>query len=163
MTGHFSFEAFQQPNKAYPNKNNAPILTECRILKNDVSFGAEAQCGGIFHNCTVAIGLRNTLNEMGHIQNKTSVTTDNTTATSFVHSAMCAKRSKSWDMKYNWLRDCTAQQHFEVQWEKGMLNQADYFTKYLPPRIHKYNAMTNTSQRIISFTSVNTCNDMRLQ
>ena len=137
VAGHFYLEASPHPNKAYPGKNNAPLLTECYTLRNVVSSAAEAECGGIFHNCVVAIGLRNTLNEMGHPQEKTRVSTDNTTATSFVHSAMRAKRSKSWDMKFNWLRDRTAQQQFEVKWEKGTTNQADYFTKHHSPRVHK--------------------------
>ena len=137
VAGHFYLEANPQPNKAYPGKHNAPLLTECYTLKNVVSSAAEAECGGIFHNCIVAIGIRNTLNEMGHPQGKTLVTTDNTTATSFVHSAMRAKHSKSWDMKFNWLRDREAQQQFKVKWEKGATNQADYFTKHHAPSVHK--------------------------
>ena len=137
VAGHFYLEATPKASKAYPNTNNAPILTECYTLRNVVSSAAEAECGGIFHNCVVAIGIRNTLKEMGHPQRKTVVTTDNTTATSFVHSAMRAKRSKSWDMKYNWLRERTAQNQFEVKWQKGSTNQADYFTKHHSPRIHK--------------------------
>ena len=137
VAGHFYLEAKPFPNKAYPGKHNAPLLTECYTLKNVVSSAAEAECGGIFHNCIVAIGIRNALEEMGHPQGQTRITTDNTTATSFVHSAMRTKRSKSWDMKYNWLRERTAQQQFEVKWEKGATNQADYFTKHHAPRIHK--------------------------
>ena len=137
VAGHFYLEAVPTPHKAYPGTKNAPILTECHTLRNVVSSAAEAECGGVFHNCIVALGLRNTLNEMGHPQQKTIITTDNTTATSFVHSVMRAKRSKSWDMKWNWLRERTAQDQFEVRWEKGATNQADYFTKHHSPRIHK--------------------------
>ena len=137
VAGHFYLEASPHPNKVYPGKHNAPLLTECYTLRNVVSSAAKAKCEGIFHNCVVAIGLQNTLNEMGHPQEKTCVSTDNTTATSFVHSAMRAKHSKSWDMKFNWLRDRTAQQQFEVKWEKGITNQADYFTKHHSPRVHK--------------------------
>ena len=137
VAGHFYLEATPHAQKAYPGKKNAPILTECHTLKNVVSSAAEAECGGVFHNCIVAIGIRNTLQEMNHPQKKTVVTTDNTTASSFVHSAMRTKRSKSWDMKYHWLRDRTAQDQFEVKWEKGTTNQADYFTKHHSPRVHK--------------------------
>ena len=101
--------------------------------------------------------------EMCHPQGKTQITTDNTTATSFVHSAMRAKRSKSWDMKYNWLRERTAKQQFEVKWEKGATNQADYFTKHHAPRVHK-NLRNDyvlkgfsTSEKIKSLTPVQTC------
>ena len=105
--------------------------------RNVARSAAEAECGGIFHNSMTAIGIRNTLREMGHPQHQTLITTDNTTATSFVHSVMRAKRSKSWDMKFIWLRDREAQKQFKVRWEKGSTNQADYFTKHHPPRIHK--------------------------
>ena len=66
VAGHFYLESSLHPNKAYPGKNNAPLLTECYTLKNIVSSAAEAECSGIFHNCVVAIGIRNTLNEMNH-------------------------------------------------------------------------------------------------
>ena len=166
VAGHFYLEALPRAHKAYQAKKNAPILTECYTLKNVVSSAAEAECGGVFHNCIVAIGIRNTLAEMGHPQGKTLITTDNTTATSFVHSAMRTKRSKSWDMKYHWLRERTAQNQFEVKWEKGATNQADYFTKHHSPRIHKalrheyvlkgHNIQQNITKNE-SLTSVQTC------
>ena len=137
LAGHFYLSAFQTPNKSYPGQYNAPILTECHTLKNVVSSAAEAECGGIFHNCCVAIGIRNALEGMDHPQGKTTVITDNSTATSFVHSAMREKRSKSWDMKYNCLRDQQAQQQFEIKWQKGATNQANFFTKHHPPSHHK--------------------------
>ena len=68
---------------------------------------------------------------------KTSVITDNSTANSFVHSEMRVKRSKSWDMCFNWLRDCTAQNQFNIKWDKGIYNMADYFTKHHPPSHHR--------------------------
>ena len=70
VAGHFYLEATTQTQNSYPGKNKAPILTECYTVKNVVSSAAEAECGGIFHNCVVAIGLCNTLQEMGHPQKK---------------------------------------------------------------------------------------------
>ena len=137
VAGHFYLSAFPMLNKVYPHHHNAPILTECHILKNVVSSAAKAECGGIFHNCQVAIGVRNALEGMGHPQGKTKVITDYSTATSLVHSAVHKKRSKSWDIKYNWLRDRQAQQQFEITRQKGSTNQADYFTKHHPPSHHK--------------------------
>ena len=66
VAGHFYLSAFPTPNKVYPHHHNAPILTECHTLKNVVSSAAEAEYGGIFHNCQVAIGIRNALEGMGH-------------------------------------------------------------------------------------------------
>ena len=55
-----------------------------------------------------AITIRHTLIGMGRKQHRTPVITDNSTVNSFVHSEMQVKRLKSWDMKYNWLRDKAA-------------------------------------------------------
>ena len=70
---------------------------------------------------------------MGHPQSKTEVITNNSTASSFVHLEMRVKRSKSWDMKYNWLRDHAAQKQFHFKWGKGIHNMANYFTQHHPP------------------------------
>ena len=136
IAGHFYLSAGASPTKVYAKRFNAPIHTECSTLKNVVSSAAEAECGALFHNCTVAIGIRNALIGLGHQQGKTLVVTDNSTANSFVHSEMRVKRSKSWDMKYNWLRDRSAQQQFNILWDKGIYNLADYFTKHHPPGHH---------------------------
>ena len=113
------------------------ILVTCKTIKNVVCSAAEAECGGLFMNCGTAIGIRNALNGMGHTQGRTPVITDNSTANSFVHSEMRVKRSKSWDMKFNWLRDRSAQRQFNILWDKGTRNMTDYFTKHHPPSHHK--------------------------
>ena len=128
--GHFYFSAISTPNKTYRERLNAPIHIECRTIKNVVSSAAEAECAALFHNCSVAVGVRHALKGLGHPQQRTEVITDNSTANSFVHSEMRVKRSKSWDMRYNWLRDCSAQQQFKIRWDKGIYNLADYFTKH---------------------------------
>ena len=137
VAGYFYLRSPPHPSKLYPKSYNAPIHVECATLKNVVSSAAEAECGGLFHNCCTAIGIRTALIGMGHKQDKTEVITDNSTANSFVHSEMRVKRSKSWDMKYNWLRDRVAQNQFLVKWDKGIHNMADYFTKHHPPSHHK--------------------------
>ena len=137
IAGYFSLHANPHPTKVYSKNYNAPIHVECLTIKNVVSSAAEAECGGLFLNYGTAIGICNTLIGMGYPQGKTPVITDNSTPKSFVHSEMRVKRSKSWDMKYNWLRDCAAQQQFNIQWDKGTINMADYFTKHHPPSHHK--------------------------
>ena len=47
------------------------------------------------------------------------------------------KRSKYWDMRVHWLRDKEAQQHIDVQWERGDDNNADYNTKHHPIKHHR--------------------------
>ena len=135
--GHFYLNGFKSPNKAYRDNLIAPSLTECATIKNVVSSAAEAETAALFHNCTTEIAIWQALIGLVHPQQKTIVKTDNSTTNSLVHSEMRVKRSKSWDMKYNWLRDCIAQDQFIIKWDKGVNNLADYFTKHHPPNHHK--------------------------
>ena len=48
--------------------------------------------------------LRITLEEMGHKQPKTPVTTDNSTAHGLIHQLLIPKASKSMDMRCHWLK-----------------------------------------------------------
>ena len=134
---HFYFAALAAPNKKYAGQFNAPIHTECHTICNVISSAAKAECAALFHNYTVAVGIRNTLAGLGHPQHCTDVITDNSTANSFFHSEMRVKRSKSLDILYNWLRDCSAQCQFKIWWDKGIHNMADYFTKHHPPSHHR--------------------------
>ena len=83
---------------------NGPILVECKTLRHVVASAVEAECGGIFHNAQVAIPLQQVLIDMGHPQPPTPIKTDNSTASDFAHKNIKVKKSKSWDMRYNWLR-----------------------------------------------------------
>ena len=138
IAGYFYLHAPPSASKVYAQGYNAPIHIECSTIKNVVSSAAEAECGGLFHNCSTAIGIRTALEGMGHPQHRTEVITNNSTANNFVHSEMRVKRSKSWDMKYNWLRDRTAQAQFHIKWDKGIYNMADYFTNHHPPSYHRH-------------------------
>ena len=62
---------------------------------------------------------------------------DNKVSHGFIHSNIKLKRSKSWDMRFHWLRDKANQKHFRYYWSPGILNNADYFTKHHPPNVHK--------------------------
>ena len=55
----------------------------------------------------------------------------------FIKSNIKITRSKTWDMRYNWLRDRQNRMHLRVYWDKGSNNDADYFTKHHAPSHHK--------------------------
>ena len=133
--GHFYLEA--SPNIYNPIAQNGHIHTECAVLKNVVCSAAEAECGGVFHNCQKAIIIQRALQALCHCQAPTEVKTDNSTAASFVHSTMRSKRSKTWDMRWNWLREKIQQAYFKIRWEKGASNKADYFSKHHPLSHHR--------------------------
>ena len=80
--------------------------------------------------------MRRMLEGLGHKQQPTSVKTDNSTANSFVHASMRLKKSKTWDMRWNWLRQQELHQQFRIKWEPGKFNKADLFSKLHPPSHH---------------------------
>ena len=50
---------------------------------------------------------------------------------------MKPKRSKTWDMKWHWLRDNTVLEQLILYWDKGTNNDADNLTKHLPTIHHR--------------------------
>jgi hypothetical protein len=115
---------------------NGPVLVDCSTIRNVVGSVAEAECSGCYRSAQQAIPIRLALIELGHPQPRTPIKTDNSTASGFVNKSIRQKRSKSWDMRYHWLRDRIAQGQFHIFWDKGINNLADYFTKHFPPSHH---------------------------
>ena len=91
---------------------NGAILIECKTLRHVVASAAEAETGGIFHNTQMGIPIRYILIALGHPQPPTPLKTDNSTANGFIHDNINLKKSKSWDMRFYWLRDRANQQQF---------------------------------------------------
>ena len=91
----------------------------------------------IFHNAQAAIPIRTLLQALNHPQPPTPLKTDNSTANGFIHDNIHQKRSKTWDMRYYWLRDKILQQQFKFFWDKGKNNHADYWTKHHPAKHHR--------------------------
>ena len=80
--------------------------------------------------------IRLALEELGHKQPKTPLKTDNSTAANFANSSLRQKRSKAWDMCYHWLRDRVSQNQYNIFWEAGKSNEADFTTKHHNPGYH---------------------------
>ena len=131
------FYLAEHPNVSKRPKLNGAIQVECKTLRHVVSSSAEAEVAGIFHNATTAIPIRHILTVLGHPQPPTPLKTDNSTATGFVYDNIHQKRSKAWDMRYHWLRDRQTQRQFNIFWEKGVTNDADYFTKHHATTHHR--------------------------
>ena len=125
------------PTPQHQANLNGSILVECKTLRHVVSSAVEAEVGGIFHNAQTTIPIRTLLQALGHHQPPTPIKTDNATANGFVHDNIYKKRSKSWDMRYYWLRDRSIKKQFNIFWAKAILNLADYFTKHHPTKHHR--------------------------
>ena len=135
--GHFYLESKPNAKNYNGSPSNAAVHMECKTLKNIVCSAAEAECGGLFQNAQVAINIRRILEAIGHPQKETRIKIDNKTANSFVHASMRVKRSKTWDMRYHWLREQATKKIIRIFWDKGSNNDADYFSKHHAPAIHK--------------------------
>ena len=118
-------------------KLNGAVQVECKTLRHVVTSAAEAEVVGVFYNTQMAIPIRRMLEKLNHIQPPTPIKTDNSTATGFIYDNIHQKRSKSWDMRYYWLRDRILQKQFKFFWEKGESNHADYFTKHHATIYHR--------------------------
>ena len=110
--------------------HNGAIDVFSTIIKHVMSSASEAETGALFYGCKRAIPYRVTLEEMGHPQDKTPVTTDNNTAHGLTMGTMNSKASKSNDMRFQWLKCRKAQGLFRFLWARGHLNRADYPSKH---------------------------------
>ena len=97
-----------------------------------MSSASESELAALFYNYKAAVPLHVTLEEMGHRQTKTPVTSDNSTAHGLIQSTMIPKASKSMDMRFHWLKVRMAQRIFDSMWRCGTKNRADYNTKVHP-------------------------------
>ena len=129
--GHF----FLSSNVDNP-PNNGAVLTIATIIKAVMSSAAEAELGALFLNAREAVYLRQILTEMGHLQPRTPIQTDNSTAEGVINNKIQPKRTKAMDMRFHWLRCREAQEQIRVYWRPGKTNLADYFTKHHPPMHH---------------------------
>ena len=159
VAGFFYLSNKHTPNTFPVPRRNGPILIICKTIHHVVASAAEAETAALFYNARETIPIRQTLMAMGHRQAPTPIKTDNSTALSFVTANMKQKKSKSWDMRLNWLRDRKEQLQFQYYWDKGIHNTADYHTKHHAPKYHlqqrhKYVYVPNTHKTLMILTRV---------
>ena len=115
---------------------NAPILVISKTLCYVVSSAAESETASVFINAQIALPILYTLECLGHPQPPIPIKSDNSTMTGFVNNNIQQKRSKSWDMRYHWLRDREIQKMIKIYWDKRSNNLADYYMKHHPTKYH---------------------------
>ena len=106
LAGHF-YHSDMPSSAAIPTspKLNGPMNTECKIIRSVDTSAADAETGALFHNCQMAITIRQALIVLKHSQPPTPLKTDNTTAYGYTTTTIKQKKSKSWDMTYHWLQN----------------------------------------------------------
>ena len=128
------------PTSSPPDpKPNGAVHVLCKTLRGVPASAAEAETGGLFLNGQEAVPIITALEEMGHKQplSGTPLETDNSTAHDILKAQVRMKRSKAFDMRYHWLKECIARSQFNLYWAPGKANKADYYTKHFPPSHHK--------------------------
>jgi hypothetical protein len=85
--------------------------------------------GGLFINLKEVLVLRQILQDMGYPQH-TPIQTDNSTAAGLANNTIKQNKSRHIDMRYHWIRDYVVQGQFNIFWDSGKNNLADYFTKH---------------------------------
>jgi hypothetical protein len=114
------------------------ILTLSSIIKHVMSSASKAELAALYYGCKLAIPIRTTLAEMGHLQHdRTMVTTDNITAQGLTIGTMTPKASKAMDQCLYWLKCRNAQRQFLHLWRRGTANRADYASKHHPAKYHQ--------------------------
>ena len=163
LGGHFHLG-----NKDKSMKNNGAIHVMAKMIKNTVSSAAEAEIAGIFTNAKEAVPIRLTLEEMGHKQPPTEITTDNLTASGTLNETFKQTRSKAIDMNCHWVRDRITQKQFKLKWERGAENLADHFTKHHPPAHHKkmrpmcLHCLKELERKMMTSKNLRGCVDQRM-
>jgi len=126
--GHF-FMGWS-PKDGDPIKLNGAFFTLCAILWFVVVSAAEAELGALFFNCKEGIIFRLTLEKLGHPQPKTPIHCDDATAVRNANNTVKQQRSRSTEMRYLWVCDKVDQDAYDVKWQPGKENLADYQSKH---------------------------------
>jgi hypothetical protein len=115
---------------------NAPIHCHSTGIPVVCAAVSESEYAGVFSNTQIGTDERNCLASLGYPQPPTVVFCDNECAVGLANSTVRAKKSKSIDMRFDWIRDRVKQLQFLVEFIPGALNLADFFTKALSVQRH---------------------------
>eukprot|EP00957_Ditylum_brightwellii_P035288 2676251-Ditylum_brightwellii.AAC.1 len=66
ITGHFYLASTANPLSYNGTPHNAPVHTECIVLKHVFCLATEAELSGLFHNVQRAMALHYILAALGH-------------------------------------------------------------------------------------------------
>jgi hypothetical protein len=117
--------------------NNGTVLNILQIIQAVMSSAAEAELGALFIHAKTTVLMGQMLTELGHIQPRTPMQTNNAMAHALLTNKLLPKALKAMDMRFHWLRCCNAQDQFHYYWRSSIQNLADYFTKHHPTSHHK--------------------------
>ena len=83
--------------------NNGAVLNISQIIRAVMSSAAEAKLGALFINAKMVVSMQHTLEEMGHLQMRTPIQTNNLTAHTLLTNKILPKVLKTMDMQFHGL------------------------------------------------------------
>jgi hypothetical protein len=116
-----------------------PIRVSTTIIPTVVNSAMEASYAAMYLNALNATVDRQTLSDLGHPQEPTIITYDNTAAGNMANKTAKVKRSKAIDMRYHWIQDRMQSGEFRINWKPGPHNIADFPSKAYP--VHHFLTM----------------------
>jgi hypothetical protein len=116
-------------------KLNCAFHTLCSMLCFVVASAAEAKLGSLFLNCQEGLMFKLTLEDLGHIQPKIPVHSNNATAVGIANNTIKQKQLRTIEMSYFCTYKKEAQDVYSLKWYPGQENLADYQNKH-HPRVH---------------------------
>jgi hypothetical protein len=119
-----------------PTLLNAPLLCHSTLIPVVVGAVSEAEYAAAYANAQLGVDERQILANLGYPQPPTPVFCDNECAVGLANTTVRPKKSKSIDMRFDWIQDRVRQLQFDVRFIPGKLNLADFFTKALPVHEH---------------------------
>jgi hypothetical protein len=132
--GNPSFQGSDLPPKA--SSVNGAIAVISKVIPTVCSNVAEAEYAAMFINGQLAESIRQSLEDLGFHQEPTTIIYDNEISGKIATKTCKIKRSKTIAMRYHWVRDRVEMGHFQLNWQPGKLNLADFFTKAHPIHHH---------------------------
>jgi hypothetical protein len=118
--GHFFLTDLPSATSLPPNpKLNGVIHVLCKTICIVAASVSEDETGCLFLNAQEAVPIRTALIQMGQLQPATPLEIDNSTAHGILHAQVRMNKSKAFNMRYHWLKDCIAQKQFNLYWSPG--------------------------------------------
>ncbi len=115
-----------------PVTHNAPLHAFCQRIPVMVASVVEAEYAAAFGGGQVLVELTLTLTNLGHPQQSPPLLfVDNECAIGLATSSVRPKKSKSIDMRLDWVKKRASQNFFRLVFLPGVINPADFFTKIL--------------------------------
>jgi hypothetical protein len=128
---HYLSDMPSNPTKA-PHPDNPPpthngaIDVPYQIMDHVMASAAKAEFGTLFHRYRAPISRASTSSATSNPHSHRH----NLTAAGIANNTVKQKRSKAMEMRFYWIRDRVRQGQFDVYWQRGANNKADYFLKH---------------------------------